>query len=220
VTTDAPDPPKTPLLRKAIALEAGIWRSLHDWARRRTVDAHDGDLTFGYTAAAAPLLWVFIVMSAIEIPLVDLVLPWAAVRVAFLILGAWGLLWMFGLLASMHVHPHVAGPSGLRVRSGLTVDITVPWESIAAVRTHLRTLPKTQTMQLEQEGSNAVLHVTVSSMTNVHVELRQPISVPVAKIGSTPITVLRCYADDPVAFVTKAQDFLTPATTEPGTATT
>jgi len=202
-------------LRKAVALEAGIWRSLHHWARRRPVGAHQGDLTFGYAAAAAPLLWVFIVMSAIEIPLLDLVLPWAAARIVFLVLGAWGLAWMVGLLASLYVHPHVAGDSGLRIRSGLMVDITVPWESIATVRTHRRTLPKTRTLQLEQEGSGTVLHVTVSSMTNVDIELRQPISVLVPKIGTTSITRLRCYADDPAAFVTQTQDFLTSATTGP-----
>jgi len=205
------------ILRKAIALEVGIWRSLHHWARRRTVGANQGDRTFGYAAAAAPLLWVFIVMSAIEIPLIDLVLPWTAARIVFLILGAWGLVWMVGLLASLHVHPHVAGDSGLRIRSGLMVDITVPWESIAAVRTHRRTLPKTRTLQLEQEASGNVLHVTVSSMTNVDIELRQPISVLVPKIGDTSITRLRCYADDPLAFVKQTQEFLTSATTgQPG----
>ncbi len=53
----------------------------------------------------------------------------------FLALGAYGLFWMFGLLASLLIHPHVLSDAGLRIRYGITVDMAIPWEAIGEIRT-------------------------------------------------------------------------------------
>lgn len=196
-------------LRTAAAMESGVWRSLYHWARRRPVGIGPADDAFGYAAAAAPILWVFVGLSAFEIPLLHLVLPWPVVQVIFLILGAWGLIWMVGFLASFYVHPHLAGPDGLRIRNSMLIDIPVGWESIEEIRPHRRTLTGTKTLQYESPPDRGgVLHVTVSSMTNVEIVLSRPIQVRVPKLGPQPVVVLRCYADDPTGFVTRARDRL------------
>ena len=60
-------------------------------------------------------------------------------RVVFLILGAWGLIWMVGFLASYYVFPHVVSPAGLRVRSSMLIDIPIPWDAVDQIRPYKRT---------------------------------------------------------------------------------
>lgn len=204
----APAPGTGPgLLRKAASLEAGVWRSLFHWVRRRPIGAAAGDATFGYAKAGAPIIWVFVALSAFEIPLLHFVLPWPLARIIFLVLGAWGLIWMVGLLASVYVHPHVVGRAGLRIRDSLFVDIAVPWEAIEAVRPRRHTLQQTRTVQLGGVD-DSVVHIAVSSMTNVEIILRAPITVPVPKLGPTEVLAVRCFADDPAAFIAAARQRL------------
>jgi hypothetical protein len=196
------------LVAKAAAWEAGVWRSLFRWVRRRPIGVEPSDATFGYSSAAAPILWVFIVMSAVEIPLLHLVIPWPTVQVIFLVLGAWGLFWMVGLLASYHVHPHVIGEQGVRVRNSLGVDVQIPWAGIRAIRPHRRTLASSKTVQVEPGTNGVVAHVAVSSMTNVEIELAEPMMLDLPAAGDEPVAVLRCYADDAAGFVARGREQL------------
>lgn len=188
------------LVSKAAAWEAGVWRSLYHWARRKQIGVAPGDATFGYSSAAAPILWVFIVMSAIEIPLLHLIIPWPTVQVIFLVIGAWGLIWMVGLLASFHVHPHVISDRGVRIRNSLGVDVQIPWAEIRAIRPYRRTLASSATTVIDKDSRGDVAHIAVSSMTNVEIELHAPISVDLPKVDG-PVAAVRCYADDPTGFL-------------------
>lgn len=91
-------------------------------------------MPFGGAAKVMPLLWMFIGLSAAEVPILHLILPWHTARVITLGLGAYGLLWMVGILASLKVHPHLVGPTGMRIRSGLSYDVTVPWNAVATAQ--------------------------------------------------------------------------------------
>ncbi|SNS46674.1 hypothetical protein SAMN04488107_2684 [Geodermatophilus saharensis] len=188
------------LLRRAVAFEMGTWRSLWRWVRRRP-DVPPGAEAFPYASAAAPVLWTFVVLSAVEIPLVDWLLPWPSLRVALLVVGGYGLLWMIGLLASMRVHPHVVDGAGLRVRSGSAVDVRVPWEAITAVRVRRRSVEGSRTVVVAEEGGRRAVSVTVVSSTQVDVELRTPTVLPLARTGGRPVDELRLAADDPAALV-------------------
>ncbi|SFT65441.1 hypothetical protein SAMN05660657_02162 [Geodermatophilus amargosae] len=188
------------LLRKAVAFEVGMWRSLGRWVRRRP-DVPAGADAFPYASAVTPVLWTFVVLSAIEIPLVDWLLPWRSARIALLVVGVYGLLWMIGLLASMKVYPHSVGDGGLRVRSGSSVDVSVPWEEIAAVRVRRRSVEGSRTVVVEEEGERRAVSVTVMSSTQVDVELRTPLVLPLARTHGRPVTELRLAADDPAALV-------------------
>jgi hypothetical protein len=199
----------TSLLRRAIAYELGMWRSLYRWVLRRQPALPDGAQAFGSTAAVTPVLWTFIVLSAIEVPVAHLLLPWETVRKVVLALGAYGLIWMIGMLAILRTHPHIVGESGLRVRRGFTVEVSVPWEAIASVAKVTRTLPSSRTVQVERTGSGLVAHIVELSQTNVDVTLRDPMPLPLAKTGGEPVSALRFYADDPAALVARARQHLT-----------
>ncbi|MEH0984639.1 hypothetical protein [Micromonospora sp. CPCC 205556] len=202
-----------PLLRRAVAYEVGMWRSLYRWILRRPPALEPGAEAFSYLGVVRPILGVFIGLSAIEIPIFDLIIsrtvPWEWVRTLALVLGAWGLLWMIGLFASLRLHPHVVGDSGLRIRNGTTVDFTLPWSAIATLDARYRSLPSSRTLQFEEDGDGGlVLNVGTGSQTSVDVALRAPLAIPLAKGPSEPVTELRLYADDPTGLVSCARRHL------------
>ena len=124
---------------RAVRMEVGVWQSLYRWALRRPrVPAGAAALT--YHRSVLPVIIVFIVVSAIELVVVDvLVHRWPAVRIPLLVLGIWGLTWMIGFLAAHLTRPHAVGPDGIRARFAADVDVEVPWDAVDAVSRRLRT---------------------------------------------------------------------------------
>jgi hypothetical protein len=194
------------LARKVVVYELRIWQSLFLWLLRRPRVPAGAD-AFPYASLLTPILVAFIVVSALEIPVVHFFLPWEAVRTAFLLLGVWGVIWMVGLLASMRIYPHLVGPAGLRVRYSFGVDVLLPWESIAEIRAQRRALASGRKVQLERTDAGTTLHVALSSTTNVEVALREPTEVRLPK-GAETIVRLHFYADDPRALVARAREHL------------
>ncbi|MCW3839315.1 hypothetical protein ONA70_04290 [Micromonospora yasonensis] len=203
-----------PLLGRVAAMEAAMWRSLYAWARRKPLPLAPGDEPFGYLGVVKPILGIFIGLSIVEIPIFDLivtnVVPWGPARWIVLVLGIWGLLWMAGLYASMRIHPHVVGDTGLRVRQSSGIDIWIPWTDIEALRRRYRSLPSSKSVQVEQEGERRVLYISVGSQTSIDVLLRRPTTFDLPKGRSEPMDELRLYADDPDGLLRSARG--TPAT--------
>jgi len=189
------------LARIVLVYELGMWRSLARWVTRRPVVG--GGAAFPYAGVVTPVIWAFIVVSAIEVPVFHLLLPWEAVRRAADVLGVYGLLWMLGMLASLKVHPHVVEDAGLRVRNGIAVDALVPWEDVAAVRYRMRSLEGMRNIQVAEDGPARALSVGVGSQTNVDLELRVPRVLPVRRTAGEPVAVVRIYADDPKGLVAR-----------------
>ncbi len=190
--------------RQAIRFELAMWRSLFRWITRRPVVPSRDAAAFGYSAAKAPVIWIFIALNAIEIPAIHLLLPWPTARHIVDLLGGYGLIWMLGILASVYVHPHVVDDTGLRVRSGLSVDVMIRWDAVATVRARTRSRSRSRTAQVDDH----VLSVVALSQTNVDVVLRGPTTLPVRGHGE-PVTEVRLYADNPAALVARARRHLT-----------
>jgi hypothetical protein len=194
------------LLAKAVRYELALWHSLYRWAARRPVAAA-GERPFGYSDAIKPILWAFIILSAIEIPVFHLLIPWPTVRFIGLLAGAYGLLWMIGLLASLRVYPHVVTHTGLRIRYATSVDISLPWTDIAELRTRGRTLDSGATVQLDDTGEGTTASIAISHRTNIELDLRRPLTVTLPK-GEQVITQLRFFVDDQAGFVLAARESL------------
>jgi hypothetical protein len=186
-----------------------MWRSLYRWILRRPLALGTGGKAFSYSAAKTPVIWTFVALNAIEVPAFHLLLPWQTARRIVDVLGVYGLIWMLGLVASIRVHPHIVGDRGLRIRNGSTVDIMIPWDAIAAIRTRNRPLPNSRAVQFDRTGSVTTLHLGVLSQTNVDVVLRRPTTVPLPKGSSETITELSFYVDDPGSLVARAREHLT-----------
>ncbi|WP_144119059.1 hypothetical protein [Catellatospora sichuanensis] len=196
------------LIRRLWAYEIAMWRSLYRWTLRRPPVTEAGAVAFGQAKSTTPVIWVFIVLSAIEIPAVDLLLPWESARLTVAFLGVYGLVWMVGLLAMVKTHPHVVAPSGLRLRQSATVLLPVPWENVVSVSTRNRSLPTGRTFQYEQTPDGTVLSVVILSQTNVDIVLREPTVFDLPKGPTEPVTELRIWADEPKDMVAEAREHL------------
>jgi len=195
-------------VRWLVVLEIGIWRSLFLWVTRRVPGLGPGARAFPYARQVTPIIWAFIFVSLVELPVVHLLLPWDSVRLVVLVLSVWGLLWMVGLLASMKVYPHLIDDAGLRVRSGARVDIRIPWEAVASVSGRRRSVATGENVHLEHGDDGAtVASVPMMKQTRVDVVLRSPTAIGLPA-GPRELTALRLYADDAGAFVATARERL------------
>lgn len=190
-------------LRTATEMEAAGWRSTFAWlARSPRVPV--GATAFPYVAAQSAVLWVFIGLSAVEIPIFDLMLrawPWA--RFPVLVLGIWSLTFMIGYALSMVVNPHAVGPEGLRIRHSTTIDIAVPWLEIRSITGRQRGLEQSKAVQVKDD----VLHVSIMSETNVDIELAGPLTLSLPS-GDVTVSRIRFRADDPAALVSAVREHL------------
>ena len=197
------------MLRRAAAMEASMWRSMYLWARRKPPALAAGDEPFPYLGVVKPILGVFLALSVVEIPVLDLIIkhvvPWQPARLIMLAVSIWGLLWMLGLLAGLKIHPHVVGHGGIRVRMGAGLDFTVAWDDIDSVGKAYRSMPSGKSVQIEDDHGRRVLHIVVGSQTSVDVRLRRPVTIALPQGESEPVDEVRLYADDPDAFVREAR---------------
>jgi hypothetical protein len=186
------------LLWRVLRYELVMWRSLYRWVFRRPGPTGE---PFAYAGAVTPVLWAFIVVSAIEVPVVHLLVPWPAVRLPLLLAGIYGVLWMVGMLAAYRVHPHTVDDGGLHVRSGGTVHLWVPWDAVESVR--IRRRPYEGARHLRVEGAGRVLAVVIGSQTMVDVLLSRPLPLLAFRGDDEPVTEVRLFADDEKALVAR-----------------
>lgn len=189
------------LVKRVVLFELRLWRSLYRWVFRRPERLGPDAATFSYAGAITPVIVGIIVVSFIEIPVAHMLIPWKPLQIVLLVVGIQSVLWMIGLLAGMRIHPHVVADAGLRIRSNTSIDITIPWDDIASLRSRMRSTVKSRTIQLDE----SVLSIVVASQTNVDVVLREPISVKLPTGPSEPIKELRFFADDSTALLKAAR---------------
>lgn len=189
------------LARSFVRLEVDIWVSLARVLTRRPDTG--GGTPIRYAGAMSAIIWAFIMVSAVEIPAVHLLIPWPAVKIAALGLGIWGLMWMAGMLAAHHMHPHVLTGELLRVRYLRRVALDIPLAGIRAIRQDLRSYDGAKTLQLTGPGEET-LAVVIGSSTNIRVILTEPRTFPTPQGEFTVSTVL-FWADDPQDAIAKVR---------------
>lgn len=184
------------LVRHVLVFELHIYLSLLRWVGRRP-STPDGHLPVGYARMATPVIWLWIFGSAVELPLVHVLVPWHGLRIALLAVGVWGLLWMIGMLAGLRCYPHLLGDDALRVRNGPMHDIAVPWSRVSSVSVEDRDLPSTVwALQPLPEGDGTRLNVGVSGRVNLHLALDRPTPMRTRK-GVLEATAVSIWVDDP-----------------------
>jgi hypothetical protein len=197
--------------RRALLLELSIYASIGRFIARRPAIPR-GAAGFSYHKPVLTVLIIFIVLSAVEVPIVDLIVHrWPVVRVAFLILGIWGVTWMFGFLCAYFMRPHTVGPDGIRVRQGLETDIALSWDDIASVARNKR-VDEPKSPRFEETDDSRTLVFRMQDETVIEIELERPTVVRLpgggAKGGEQTITGLRIWVDDPRAFMDEVRTHL------------
>lgn len=184
------------LVRHAVVFEINIYKSLLRWVLRRP-SVPPGSAPVGYARMVTPVLALWIFGSAVEVPVVHVLVPWHGVRITLLVLGVWSLMWMVGFLAGLRSYPHLLQPDTLRIRNGPVHDIAIPFAEIARVTVGEKSLPSSMwVLQPEPTDDGIHLNVTVSGQVNVHVVLRRPLPVATRK-GRMTITAVSFWADEP-----------------------
>lgn len=199
------------LVKRAVLLELRIYANIGRFIARRPAVA-PGATGFSYHKPVLTVLLIFIGLSAVEIPIIDLIVHrWPAVRVTFLILGIWGVTWMFGLLCAYLMRPHTVGPDGIRVRQGLEVDLAFTWDDIASVE-HKRRVDEPKSPRFEETDASRTLVSRMQDETDIEIELERPTVVRLpgggAKGGEQTITGVRIWVDDPRAFMDEVRKHL------------
>ncbi|MFB7891146.1 hypothetical protein ACFC1I_02975 [Microbacterium sp. NPDC056044] len=185
--------------RRAWIMELGVYRSIYRLVfRRPRVPA--GASAFSYHSPVMTLLVIFVVLSAVEIPIVDVIVhPWPYVRIPLLILGIWGVTWMLGLLFGYLTRPHAVGPDGIRVREGAELDLDLPWEVVRSVERDRSVVEKAPRVRDEPGGRTYA--VRMANEANVRIELEHPLEVRVPQ-GRFRIDAVRLWVDDIDGFMT------------------
>ncbi|TCJ99742.1 hypothetical protein [Nocardia alba] len=191
--------PFTQLARSFVRFEVDIWVSLARAVTRRPDTL--GGTPIRYAGAVSATFWAFIVVSAVEIPAVHLLIPWPAARIVALGLGIWGLVWMIGMLAAHHMHPHVLTDESLRVRYLRRVVLDIAPVEIRAVRHDLRAYDGAKSLQLTGPGDET-LTVIIGSATNIRVILTEPRTFHTPH-GDFTVGAVAFWADDAQAAVAK-----------------
>ncbi|MFJ4014726.1 hypothetical protein [Microbacterium sp. NPDC090014] len=212
--TTAPSP--TPIARilaflhRAWVAELRVYSSIARAIARRPA-VPKGGTGIGYHRPVLTVLFIFIGLSAVEIPILDLIVhQWPVVRITLLVLGIWGVTWMVGLLCAMLMRPHAVGPDGVRVRSGLELDVPIGWADIASIAISRRVDEPKQPRVIGPEYAERM-----QDETNIEIELERPVAIRLPglapKGGTHQVDRIRLWADDPRAFLDAARPFLVAA---------
>ena len=198
-------------LKRVLLLELRIYANIGRFIARRPAIPR-GAAGFDYHKPVLTILVIFIVLSAIEIPIVDLIVHrWPPVRIAFLVLGIWGVTWMFGLLCAYLMRPHTVGSDGIRVRQGLEIDLPFSWDDIASVARSKR-VDEPKSPKFDEADASRTLVFRMQDETNIEVQLERPTVVRLpgggAKGGEQTITGVRFWVDDPRAFMDEVRRHL------------
>ncbi len=195
------------LAQRATLMELRGYQSIYRFVFRRP-RVPGGATAFTYHQPILAILIVIVVVSAVEMVVVDVIVQrWAYVRIPLLILSAWGLVYMLGLLFGMLVRPHAVGPEGINVRSGSEIDIPLPWCRIDSVtRRKLVNQDKQPKVTVSADG-RATLQLRIQNETNIEIALERPTTVKLPQ-GTEVVDAVALYADDPKAFMDAVRTYL------------
>ena len=175
-------------------------------ARRR--DVPDDAEAIHYGEQVRPLCWVFLVLNPLEIALVELAVPWQALRVALLVAGVLGTVWFLALIATLHKYPHALDADVLRLRYLAFFDTRIPIGKIGSVTATARS----RSMKHSGDVVDDTLVVEVMGSTNLSLALTEPHSVDLGGRGVREFRHVDFWADDPTAAARSIRARLTTAT--------
>ncbi|MCW2737852.1 hypothetical protein [Nocardioides sp.] len=182
-----------PVARDLLVTELALYAQLLRWIARRP-DVPAGATPIPYARMATPVVWLFIFGSTVEVVAFDLILSrWLTfLRLPFLVLGIWGVVWMLGLMASYRMRPHLVTEDDLHVRNMARTDVVVPLAAITRVQVTDTDVGGIRSVRIIDDR----LLVLVSGRTNLQLTLAEGTTLATAHGPTTPATV-GLWVDEP-----------------------
>lgn len=199
------------LITRAGGIERIVYSSIgRAILRRPAVPA--GAAGFRYHGGAVAIFVIFIVLSALELVVLDLILqPWLVARIVVDVLDGWGVVWMIGFLCAHLMRPHTVGPDGIRVRDGLDLDVPVSWHDVHSVAI-MKHSYEPKSPRIIQDDGTVAFAVHRHDETNLEIVLERPTTLCLPgrppKGGSHDVSTICLWADDPRAFLAEARKYL------------
>ena len=156
-----------------------------------------GDRSFGYSAQVRPLFLVLLVLTPVEILLVDLLVPWFWLRAVLLVFGLISGLLLGWLLWMLHKFKHEIDDEYLWLRYAREFEYRIPLRAIENVTQGMtsRSLNKTRSVV------DGTLVLEIANTTNVRVSLNEPQEIDLGRRGAHQVTKIEFWADDPDGMV-------------------
>lgn len=186
-----------PLLRPAVA----ELRMMSDLVRAILGRPHvpAGTRAFGYARGSWGFPAVMLVISAVELAVVHVIVPWPWLHWTLLALTAYGMLAIVAMTASRRARPHLLGEESLQLRWGGATVLEVP-------------LSRLERVEHRVDHASAALRaedglVVLAQQRPANVRLTLSESVPSLALGAIgwrpphmPTREVRLAVDDPEAF--------------------
>ena len=187
-------------------LEPRLWVCLLRWISRRTGTS---DREFGYhKRSQMRLILVMLTFTTpVELLVLELLAPWAWLRISLLVLGLYALLWTFGLYASLVTLPHSLEEDGLRLRYGALAEGFVPLSEIAAVQLAQRRAPGPgDGLQTDTEGGG--IYLATGGRTDLTLTLHSPQTVQGLFRSAGPASTIHLTADEPKRLASELREHI------------
>lgn len=152
----------------------------------------EGIVALGYGQDQRVLMIVLSVLSVGEVALVHLLVPWSWLRIALLVLGAYGILWLVGFTLSVRTRPHTVGPDTVDLRCAHLATVSIPTRAVLSVRPHVRTGDKSV---VDVDG--AAVAISFAGGTNVTAQLAPGSRVVLDGVRTVPADSVSFMVDDP-----------------------
>ncbi|WP_192810142.1 hypothetical protein [Actinomadura rudentiformis] len=192
-------------VRRLIGFDTKGLVSLVLWLGRRRHGVPPGATAASYSGAQTATMMMFLFAMVVELIGVEILLrafgaP-AVVRNVFLAIDAYSILAVLAVVAACVTRPHVITADEVRIRYGAFFDLRIPRRQIASVR-RVRNYDEERLITVEDDR----LGISVSSQTNIVLELTEPITA-IRPFGRTAeVRTIRIFADSPATVL----DALTP----------
>ena len=180
-----------PLARLAVAEARLLHLALFHW--RAVPDIPAGAQGFAYHRHLQPMMIALLLLSCIEIGVTHLLVAhWSrtAALVLFVISDV-SLLYLIGLIKSLRLSPVLLTETGVRLRAGLLVDRTIPYDAIAAAVAN----PDGETVRAPDSWNIALL-----AWPNIVIRLSEPLP-PRSRWRRSPVRAVALRLDQPGPFL-------------------
>ncbi|WP_265561721.1 hypothetical protein [Sphingomicrobium arenosum] len=181
-----------PRLVHMMAKESAAMRlALFGWRLKPDVPARAS--AHRYDRYLAPMLWVFLGLQVIELGVMHLLLVHWNPTVAWIMFGLSmaGILWFVALIKSIRLKPVLLGDAGIAVRSGMVIDLLVPYDAIAAVG---------ERFDADLLKDKTTVNCAILSEPNVTLTLSRAVSMTGFLGGEKRVERVALRLDEPEAF--------------------